>query len=214
MRLPFIKICGITRIQDAIFAEDCGADAVGVIGYPGSPRFISSKQAEQIFSRLGSKIIKVTVLVNPTSDEVISYAHAGADTIQLHGDENSKLVSSLPAYVKIWKAIRVQTKSDILQFNDFPAEKIVFEASVKGQYGGTGQKANWDLAKFAVANLNKPVILAGGIGIDNIHEALDIVQPFGLDINSSVEDSPGIKNHAKIKKIFLELENLGLKKTI
>lgn len=204
----FIKICGMTRLVDAKFAEDEGADALGFIAYPKSPRFITPEATADICSKLTGEICKVGVFVNANPDFIIKYIEAGINVVQLHGDENAVFPQLLPLGTEIWKAVRISNEADIAKYADFPAEKFVFDSFSKDKYGGTGAVADWNLANFAVGNLKKPVLLAGGIGSANIIAAFEAVHPAGFDINSAVESAPGIKDHRLISECFRNIRKI------
>lgn len=204
---PFIKICGITRLEDAKFAISAGADAIGFIAYPKSPRFITAKAVKTICNALkADKTKKVGVFVNSSPATINEYIDAGIDIIQLHGDEDARFTQNF-SDIEIWKAIKPQFNLDILRFIEFPAQKFLLDAFHESLPGGTGKTVDLELAKFAIDNLPAPVILAGGISPANFAEIFNAVQPFGMDINSGVEVSPGIKDHLLIKKIFEILRN-------
>ncbi|HBC88085.1 MAG TPA: N-(5'-phosphoribosyl)anthranilate isomerase [Lentisphaeria bacterium] len=202
----FVKICGIIRKEDAVFASECGAAALGFIAYPKSLRFIPVSSAGKIMMEVPGNILKVAVFVNPTSDEVAKYIDAGAGVVQLHGDETAEFAEKTAKSAEVWKAIRPKTKDDVLKFKGFPASKFLIDSSSGNAYGGTGITADWELAKFAVEALGVAVILAGGLSPANVAEAVGQVRPFGIDLSSGVESSPGIKDHAKIRKLFEEIK--------
>jgi len=204
----FIKICGMTHPEDAKFAEGEGADAVGFVAYPKSPRFISPENTARICSRLGGKIRKVGVFVNAIPEFIIRYLDAGIDVVQLHGDENTDFPKLLPAGTEIWRAIRISSETDIALCARFPAEKFVIDSFSKEKYGGTGDVADWKLANCAVGTLKKPVLLAGGIGPANIKTAFEAVHPAGFDVNSAVESGSGIKDHRLISELFRNVSKM------
>jgi len=202
-RKTFIKICGIRNIQDARYAISAGADALGFIAYPQSPRYITPTDVKAICNELPSdKIRKVGVFVNATLPIIQQYLTAGINTIQLHGKENADFANKCAELAEVWKAINPQFEDCILQYAKYPAQKFLIDAFHKTLPGGTGQRVNSELAKFAIKNLPAPVILAGGLNPANFVESLKDIQPYGLDFNSGVELSPGIKDHHKIQQIF------------
>ena len=202
----FTKICGLTKIADAEFAISSGVDAIGFITYPKSPRYISSQDVKKICIDLRKPDIhKVGVFVNATIEVIESYISAGIDTIQLHGDEDRGFTiqcQNLKGVQEVWKAIKPASRNDILDFIDHPADKIILDAFHKTLHGGTGLVVNQDIAKFAIPQLTSPVILAGGLNPDNIINIIKDITPFGVDINSGVEISPGLKNHKLMEEIF------------
>ena len=198
----FIKICGITKAEDALAAVRAGADAVGFIAYPRSPRYISAEKVAEIIAMLDGEVRKVGVFVNASPSEISAYLGAGIDTIQLHGDESAEFAEKCRNSAEVWKAVRPVSETDIMEFLDFPADKILVDAFHKTRYGGTGRTVNRELAKFAVDSLPRPVLIAGGISPANCGEIAAYTMPFGLDVNSGVESEPGVKNHAEIAKLF------------
>ncbi len=203
-----VKICGITRAEDAVFAYECGADALGFIAYPKSPRFIKASSVKEIAGEIPGNVLKAAVFVNPTIDEVKEYVAAGVNVIQLHGDETAEFAEEVAKFAVVWKALRPENRNDVLKYRDYPADKFLVDTFCGNAYGGTGKTADWDSAKFAVENLNKPVILAGGLNPANIAEAVKSVLPYGIDVSSGVESSPGVKDHGKLTLLFSEIRSL------
>ena len=206
--LSYVKICGITRQEDAVLACDLRVSAIGFVTFSKSKRYISSLDVKEITSQIIDKypkIKRVGVFVNENFDTIISYLQSGINVIQLHGDETVEYVCNLKKAVlaenftvEIWRAVRLRSRKDIASLEKYSVDKYLVDSFVKGEIGGTGVVADWKLAKFAVNLLSKPVILAGGLTSENIHEAIDKVQPYGVDISSGVEVSPGIKDHNKL----------------
>ena len=207
---PFIKICGITILEDAEFAISAGVDAVGFIAYPRSPRYISADIVKNICNRLTTtNIKKVGVFVDASINTVDEYIAAGINTIQLHGNETANFAKKCKKRAEVWKALKPEFCADILEYVEYPADKFLLDAFHRELAGGTGLTVDKELAKFAIEKLSVPVILAGGINPANIATIFNDVTPYGLDINSGVEKTPGIKNHKLIKKIFEALEKAG-----
>ena len=195
-----IKICGITNKEDALFAVECGATALGFIFYSPSPRYIKPVDAKKIIVALPAKLVKVGVFVNEKTEEikrVIEYC--ALDMIQLHGDETPEYCRQFPAPMII-KSLELNNDDDVSRTLNYDVTAILVDARHAGLYGGTGKKSNWDLAR-SIRN-KKPLILSGGLNAENVTEALKIVNPAALDINSGVEASPGKKDHKKLAKIF------------
>ncbi len=212
MLLPnsyFVKICGITNIKDAEAACMFGASAIGFIGYPKSKRYISSYNVKSIASEIHNrfpKVRQVGVFVDEDILKIIDYINAGIDVVQLHGNETLDYVDKLKAVCKdieVWRAIRLKDKSDIINLERYRVEKYLIDSFVKGEAGGTGVVCDWRLARFAVQTLPRPVILAGGLSASNFLEAMESVKPFGVDVSSGVELSPGVKDHS-LMKAFLQ----------
>jgi phosphoribosylanthranilate isomerase len=195
-----IKICGITRVEDALCAASCGADAVGFIFHEASPRYIAPEQAKEIIAALPAELIKVGVFVNRNAEEVMQTVEdCGLDLIQLHGDESAEYCRRFPPE-RVIKAVFLQTPEDLRALDAYDVLAILVDARDAGRYGGTGKRADWELA----ARLGKthPLILAGGLDIGNIGEALSAVGPCAVDINSGCERTSGIKDHERMKRII------------
>ncbi|MGD0279480.1 MAG: phosphoribosylanthranilate isomerase [Smithella sp.] len=195
-----IKICGITNKEDALFAARCDAAALGFIFYPASPRYIKPEDARKIIRDLPGEVIKVGVFVNEKTDEIKrTMEFCALDMIQLHGDESPLFCRQFPASIII-KAVELKNDDDLNKALNYDVAAIMVDSRNAGLYGGTGKKANWDLA-FAIKN-KKALILSGGLSEKNIAGAIEIVAPAALDLNSGVEISPGKKDHAKLTRIF------------
>jgi len=195
-----IKICGITNKEDALCAAKLGATALGFIFYPPSPRNIKPADARKIVSVLPDELVKVGVFVNESVTEVKRIVeYCGLDMIQLHGDESPAYCREFPAS-QVIKAVEFKNDDDFNQASGYDVAAILVDSRHAGLYGGTGKKANWELA-CRIKN-KKPLILSGGLNEGNIAEAIKAVTPNALDINSGVELKPGKKDHAKMARIF------------
>jgi phosphoribosylanthranilate isomerase len=195
-----VKICGITNKEDALAAVQSGAAALGFIFYQSSPRYITPENALKIISALPDKVIKVGVFVNEKADEIKRIMDCCAlDMIQLHGDETPDFCRQFPSSIII-KALALRNDGDVNFALNYHVAAILIDSRHAGLYGGTGKKANWDLA--CRVKENNPLILSGGLNAENITEAMQTVTPAALDINSGVEASPGKKDHKKLAKIF------------
>ncbi len=195
-----VKICGITNKEDALFAASCGADALGFIFYPPSPRYIAPEKARAIIADLPPEIAKVGVFVNHDANEVKQLQRfCGLDLIQLHGDET-------PDYCRLFrpsmviKAVSLKTENDLEALRQYDVRAVLVDARDKDRYGGTGLTSNWELA--VQVKKNHCLILAGGLNEGNIREALAQVSPQAVDINSGIESAPGRKDHAKLAGII------------
>lgn len=194
-----IKICGITDKEDALFAAECGVEALGFIFYPPSPRYISPEAAKTIISVLPAEVAKVGVFVNHDFRQLKEIADfCGLDLIQLHGDETPGYCSHFSPDLLI-KAVSLQSEADLEALSRYKLRSILVDARDAGRYGGTGQKANWDLA--AKVKKTHVLILSGGLNEENIGAAINEVSPQAVDINSGVESAPGRKDRAKVKGI-------------
>ena len=195
-----IKICGITNEEDALCAARCGAAALGFIFYPPSPRYITPAAALPIIRRLPAGIATVGVFVNEAAAEVRRIAgFCNLDFIQLHGDESVEYCRNF-APEMIIKSVELKNEDDLRHAARYSAAAILVDSRVAGLYGGTGRKADWDLA-LSIKKF-KPLILSGGLNIENVKEAMEKVAPQALDINSGVEIKPGKKDHRKLEQIF------------
>ena len=204
----FVKICGIKRVDYALFASECGTDALGFVAYLKSPRFINAFSVKEIAGKIPERVVKAAVFVNPSIDDVKKYVGAGVNVIQLHGDEPSDFAEEIAKFAEVWKAIRPETENDIMKYRDYPAHKFLIDSHSGKAYGGTGKTADWEIAKFAVENLKAPVLLAGGLNPANIAEAVKLVHPHGIDVSSGVESSPGLKDHGKLTRLFSEIRRI------
>jgi len=197
-----IKICGITSLGDALAAIHAGADLLGFNFYPPSPRSISLQACQQISSVLQKdfpQIKRVGVFVNLPPAEVFSTLRAaGLDLAQLHGDESPQAVSELAPLA--FKALRLSGSSPQVGHLPYLAAcqpALLLDSSAPGLYGGSGTLANWQVAAELARQF--PLLLAGGLTPQNAAEALRQVQPWGLDVASGVEASPGVKDPQKMR---------------
>jgi len=202
-----IKICGITDPDDALAAAGAGADALGFIFYPKSPRCVSPGRAREIIAALPRTVSKVGVFVNDDPDRIEEIAGiCGLDLIQLHGDETPEYCRRFPASMVI-KALSPRTAADLEGVADYPVRAILVDASAPGRYGGTGKTSNWHLAKSLAHSCT--LILSGGLNSGNIQDAIASVSPDAVDINSGVESAPGRKDHDKIRDIIEMIRRYG-----
>jgi len=193
-----IKICGITNEEDAQAAVEYGADALGFIFHEPSPRFVTPQRAKEIIARLPGRICKVGVFVNSSQeliDEIASLT--GLDLVQLHGDETPEFCRNFPQSTLI-KAVAPKTAEDMESIKKYAMRAILIDARECGLYGGTGKVCDWEMA--ATLARERPLILSGGLGPDNLEEAIKRVAPGAVDINSGIEIEPGKKDHAKMRK--------------
>ena len=191
------KICGITRIEDALAAAEAGADAIGLVFYAKSPRAVSIQQARDIVAALPAFVTTVGLFVNASRGELNEILGAVAlDLLQFHGDETPADCESFHRpYIK---ALRVQSDDDIalLAAPYASARGILLDTFVSGVPGGTGAAFDWSLVPH---DLSQPVILAGGLSADNVQAAIKQVRPYAVDVSGGVEASKGIKDAAKIR---------------
>jgi phosphoribosylanthranilate isomerase len=195
-----IKICGITRLEDAFCAAESGADAIGFIFHPASPRYIAPERAREIIAQLPGEIAKVGVFVNREADELErTAALCGLDLIQLHGDESPEYCRRFP-HERVIKVVFPRTPGDLRLLEVYEVRAFLADARDAGSYGGTGKRTDWKLA--AKLRESHPLILAGGLDAGNIAEALAAVSPHAVDINSGCERAPGIKDHDRMRQII------------
>jgi len=200
-----VKICGITNAADAHAAIEAGADALGFMFFPLSPRNLTTSQAASIIRELPPFIAKVGVFVDPTEDDVRrAIDDAGIDTLQFHGDESPDFCGRF--HLKVIKAFRIRDEASLQSLTNYPAETWLLDAFVDGKLGGTGARFNWALAGQAIAKGGR-VILAGGLTPENVGEAVRQVRPFGLDVSSGVESAPGKKDAEKVRRFITAARN-------
>lgn len=195
------KICGITRIEDALAAVEAGADAIGLVFYAKSPRAVSVQQARAIIQALPPFVTTVGLFVNASRCELGEILDAvPLDLLQFHGDE---AVEDCEGWHRPYiKALRVKAGDDIAAAcNAYPgASGVLLDTYVEGVPGGTGEAFDWSLIP---QHLSKPLVLAGGLTPENITDAVARVKPYAVDVSGGVELSKGIKDHAKIRA-FIE----------
>jgi phosphoribosylanthranilate isomerase len=199
-----VKICGMTRQQDADFAAKSGADAVGLVFYPPSPRAVTIAQAKSIVAALAPFTSIVALFVDPSVDEVNDcLATLPIDIIQFHGEESAAFCEQFnKPYIK---AIRMRPEIDLHHTaNEYAsAAGLLLDAYQPGVPGGTGQTFDWSLIK----EIGKPIILAGGLTIENVRQAIEQVRPYAVDVSGGVEAEKGIKSHDKISTFLREVEH-------
>jgi phosphoribosylanthranilate isomerase len=196
-----VKICGITNIEDAEYAVQSGADALGFVFYPQSPRAVDQETAKRIASSLPPFITTVGVFVNETPENVEKImSDAGLDVIQLHGSEPPEHCTH---HKKVIKAIRVKELSDLSLLDRYrSASAFLLDTYSAESYGGSGRSFNWEIA--VEAKKYGDIILAGGLNPDNIEQAINIVAPYAVDVSSGVEGTiKGRKDHTRVK-LFIE----------
>ena len=196
-----IKICGITRVEDAVAAADAGADFIGVNFWQGTPRCVDAATARNIADAVRGRVKVVAVFVDEKREKIIEIAgRIHADYVQLHGAESAEFARSL-APLKIIKAFAVASEADVEQMDRFPADFYLVDAKGGAMPGGTGKRADWPLARHA--RRFGRIFLAGGLMPDNVADAIAAVEPYAVDTASGVESSPGIKDALRIRR-FVE----------
>ncbi|MBN2402631.1 MAG: phosphoribosylanthranilate isomerase [Spirochaetes bacterium] len=207
MYRPLVKICGNTRIDDAKLSLECGADMLGFIFYEKSSRYISPKKAGTIIDKLKNNFsfMSVGVLVNPSKEYVDKILKiADLDMLQFHGEEPLSFIKNFRK--KTIKAFRIKDKLDILKCDAYESvDYFLLDAFSTDAYGGTGKVFKWGLLNDF--KFQDRLILAGGIGSNNIKEVVIKVKPYAVDLVSSLEKRSGIKDREKIKDFFSILNN-------
>ena len=200
-----IKICGITSAADAQAAIEAGANLLGFNFYAKSPRHIAEDQAAEIRARLPKRVKAVGIFVNRLPADVITLrSSVGLDAVQLHGDETPETVAEIAPVVQVIKAFRVEPEFPLATLDEYSqAFAFLFDAAHTGQYGGTGRTTDWDVARRA--SLKHRIILAGGLKVENVAAAVRIVKPYGIDVASGVESSPGKKDQGLLREFIQEV---------
>jgi len=195
-----VKICGITRPEDAQLAVDLGADAIGFVLWPGSPRTINSEIARSIAGKIPKTVTKVGVFVDPLPNDVAWLVEfIGLDTVQLHGQEATEPFEWIGA--PLVKAVRLDTDQDIERAADLPRYVTpLVDATDRRLMGGTGQLADWRRAARLAAR--RPIMLAGGLVAANVADAVRAVRPWAVDVSSGVERYPGVKDADRMIRFF------------
>src|SRR6266446_2425523 len=197
-----IKICGITNAVDALAAIDCRADALGFNFVPHSKRYLDINSAADWMATLPASAVRVAILADPSLEEAIGMAELPfIDALQLHGNESPALCQRLAACgIQFAKAIPVSNKASLQIAASFHTSTIVLDSTSEGQFGGSGQTFPWELARqFAEAKPALKIVLAGGLTPENVGSAVAEARPFGVDVTTGVESSPGRKDHARMQ---------------
>lgn len=188
-----VKICGITNLEDALWAARAGATAIGFVFYPRSPRFIDPEQARQIAKALPKELWKVGVFVNEPAERIEQITElVGLDVVQLHGQ------CGTPANARVWRSVPVDEAFDPAALAAETVEAFVLDAPAGERYGGTGTSFDWK----RVQGIRYRVVLAGGLGPDNVAEAIRLVRPWGVDASSRLELYPGKKDPKKVEEFI------------
>ena len=186
----FLKICGLTNEADAVHAASAGATALGVVFAPGSPRCVSADVARDIVEAVPADVPVVGVFVNASLEEIVAVvAHSGIRVVQLHGDEPERYAAALKVPVLRAAGVDVPIES-------WPTATLLLDATSGAERGGTGRRVDWTQA--AEIARRRKTVLAGGLTPVNVAEAIATVRPFGVDVSSGVEASPGRKDRGKV----------------
>ncbi len=196
------KVCGITTPEDALAAASSGADAIGLV-FAESPRKVSLEEAREIAAALPEGVLKVGVFVNEEPEEVLRIAReVGLDYAQLHGDETPETVTFLrEGGVKVMKALRVRDEGSLAAMEGYGADLVMLDAWSEKARGGTGERFDWALAKSLRGRGN--IVVSGGLAPENVREAVNFFEPYGVDASSSLEDAPGKKNEESVRRFIV-----------
>lgn len=202
-----IKLCGITRLEDAEAAVEAGAWALGVILWPGSPRACDPAEAARIARTLKRRVEVAGVFVNAPLDEVAQSVDAlGLTMVQLHGSEGPSFCNEVARRTgaRVIKAARVRARADVQALEPFHTDFHLYDAYKDGRWGGTGETFDWELTRMRHTKV--PLILSGGLHPDNVGEAIAAVRPYAVDVASGTEAAPGIKDPERIAAFAAAVE--------
>ena len=201
-----VKICGITKPDDAFAAAESGADAIGMIFYEGSPRRVDVETAQAIVRVLPPFVARVGVFVNALRARIDkTVERVGLNTVQLSGDEAPGYVRSIKS-APVVKAIRIEDFRDIQSASEYlgTCSAMLVDAKVEGAYGGTGKTFDWSLASELMRE-DLPVIIAGGLTPENVGDVVRRLRPHGVDCSSGVEWEPGVKDYDRMRRFVAEV---------
>ena len=198
--MTLVKICGITNLDDALAAVAAGADALGYNFYKPSPRYITPQRAREIIEQLPDALLTVGVFVNEESPDAVRNIakEAGIRALQLHGDESPAYCRELASGYYVIKVFSVSDSCDVEAAQAYEVEAIMLDTKHNTLRGGTGRVFDWSVAQRLRPAIPK-LFLAGGLSPENIENAIEIVRPFAVDACSALEDTPGKKNHARMR---------------
>lgn len=203
-----IKICGVTRVEDALCAARAGADAIGLVFYAASPRLVTLDQATMISSALPPFISTIALFVNAPRNEIDkTISHLRPSMLQFHGDETAPYCAQFG--VPFLKAIRVgsgTTAADLLEYVEtfHEASALLLDTLSANVYGGSGESFDWKVVPNA---MRSRIVLSGGLKADNVADAIRMLRPWAVDVSSGVEIKTGVKDHAQIEKFIEEVQN-------
>jgi phosphoribosylanthranilate isomerase len=200
--MTLVKVCGITNAGDARVAADAGADAVGLL-FAESPRRLSVEEARGVCIALPETVLRVGVFVDEEPEEVLRISsQLGLDLAQLHGDETPETVTAVrEGGVKVMKALRIRDAASLEALDGYEADLFLLDAYSAKARGGTGERFDWGVAKSLRGRDN--IVVSGGLGPENVREAVELFEPYGVDASSSLEDEPGRKNGERVRRFIL-----------
>jgi phosphoribosylanthranilate isomerase len=200
--MTIVKICGITNSGDARVAADAGADAVGLV-FAESPRRVVVEDARRISAALPENVIRVGVFVDEEPAEVLRISReVGLDLVQLHGDETPDAVTAVrEGGIKVIKALRVRDAASLEALDEYEADLFLLDAHSEVVRGGTGERFDWGMAKSLRGRDN--IVVSGGLDPENVREAVEFFEPYGVDASSALEDEPGRKNGERVRRFVL-----------
>ncbi|MEM0896436.1 MAG: phosphoribosylanthranilate isomerase [Verrucomicrobiota bacterium] len=204
-----VKVCGLRSLENSLECVEAGVDMLGFNFWPGSKRHISFEQAAGWLGALAGKVERVGLFVNAGKEEILRVSSTGlVDLVQLHGDESPEFCHELASGgLRVMRAIRVGSETDIDDVADYPGDRILLDASVPGHYGGSGKSFDWNVARRASERFtDRKILLSGGLKPENVAQAVAQARPWGIDVASGVESAPGFKDVKRVKEL---LENLG-----
>jgi phosphoribosylanthranilate isomerase len=198
----FIKVCGITNLEDALAAVEAGADALGFNFYLKSPRYIAPESARRIIEQLPSAVMGVGVFVNEREPEEVARVadYARLSAVQLHGDESPEYCHALRGRFTI-KALRMSEEFEPERAKDYETDAVLLDAYARGARGGTGRVVDWEMAR-RVRERVPQLFLAGGLAPENVAEAIAAVEPYAVDACSSLESAPGRKDAERVRSFI------------
>lgn len=204
-----IKICGITNLDDGLEAIAAGVDALGFVFVPNTPRYITPSQAKLVIKQLPPFITNVGLFVDSEIDEIEDIVnHCKLDAVQLHGNESPEMCTKIRFQTKVIKSFHVKKEPQVLrnEIENYRVDAYLLDTFIKGKAGGTGQTFDWRIAE----GLSQRIIVAGGLTPNNIGTAIAQLQPYGVDVSSGVEKSPGKKDTNKIYSFVRQVRKANL----
>jgi phosphoribosylanthranilate isomerase len=198
-----VKICGITRLEDARLAVESGAWAIGMVFHPDSPRQVEIERAAEIATAFRRRCEVVGVFVNAPLDDVLrTLGSVPLTMLQLHGDEGPSYCAEAKrrSGLKVIKAVRAKDMNAVRALSAFSTDFHMIDGYVPGKYGGTGERFDWELATVHAGDT--PLILSGGLAAQNVGEALAVARPYAVDVSSGVEAAPGVKDPYRLQAFF------------